>query len=173
MQMPEHVLFLFFFLCMRMSESCFRDFGDFGGLWDDFGLWWRGNMTAKFTAALKDIRLTSHQELCFCKHSVRTGLGSASILPSVLQQNAPNHQIHRRGLLQLRTGKHLKKKKRGRHQASLNEHDTRSVIPLTTCRGSCGLRNSCLIQVLAWCYILQLLVFSVCWNEKGLRQDWE
>lgn len=32
---------------------------------------------------------------------------------------------------------------------------------LTSCRGSCGLRDSCLIQVLACCYILQLPVFPL------------
>lgn len=50
---------------------------------------------------LTDNNLTSHEKFSLCQHSVSTGLGPAPILPSMLQQDAPNHQIHGGRLLQL------------------------------------------------------------------------
>lgn len=132
-------------------------------------LWWRDvyQTRERNTHATR----TSDKQLSLRDHGVGAGLSPAAVLPCMLQQDVPDHQVHSGRLLQLWK---KKKKRKVRYLMSLNVPDAQKKCDsFTSCSGSCGLRDSCLIQVLARCYILQLLVFSLCWNEKCLRRDWE
>lgn len=61
------------------------------------------------TGALTDNRLTSNKKFRLCEHGVSAGLGAAPVLPSMLQEDVPDHQVHRGGLLQKGGGKKINK----------------------------------------------------------------
>lgn len=48
--------------------------------------------------------LTSHQKLRLREDGVGAGLGATAVLPSMPQEDVPDHQVHRGGLLRVGDG---------------------------------------------------------------------
>lgn len=112
----------------------------------------------------KNTKLTSYEEFGRNGNRVSTGLRPAPVLPGMLQQNAPYHQIHCWRLLQM--GAKRTKRKRGKSLV-FSRPKCSWLDSFTSCSGSCGSRDSCLIQVLACCYNSSAAcISSPCWNEK-------